>query len=110
MKPKTRSLTSGYQALQGVQVGPHQLNIPGRYEAGALTDCCPRTSCLNYTKPAAVLDWVEHDRITGRVATYRCRMCDAAWLCWWAPPGQLPVPHDRCPCTTISATETEKRP
>lgn len=76
--------TASYQALQGIQLGEHQLGVPGRHEADALTDACPR--CLDLTRPAAVLDEVHRGRTTGRCAAYRCRICDAAWLCWWAAP------------------------
>jgi hypothetical protein len=75
---------TAYRALQGIQLGEHQLGVPGRHEAEALTDACPR--CLDLTLPAAVLDEVHHGRITGRYGTYRCRVCRAAWLCWWAAP------------------------
>ena len=74
------------RALQGVQLGPHRLDVPGRHEAEALTDCCPR--CDHPARPA---DEVRHDRITGRCAAYRCRVCDAAWLREWPPPGQVPA-------------------
>ena len=77
--------TGDLGALQGVQIGPHRLDVPGHHEAEALTDCCPRIDCLTLTKPAAVLDEVRRGRITGRCAAYRCRICDAAWLCWWGP-------------------------
>lgn len=77
---------AGYQALQGAQIGPHRIDVPGRHEAEALTDCCPRVGCRNDTKPAAVLDRIERGRNSGRIAAYRCRICDAAWLCWWAAP------------------------
>jgi hypothetical protein len=73
-----------YQALQGAQIGPHQLNVPGRGEARALTDCCPRPGCLTPVQPAAVLDEVHGNKTTGRCGAYRCPACDAAWLCWWA--------------------------
>jgi hypothetical protein len=72
-----------YQALQGTQIGEHQLNVPGQHEADALTDACPR--CGEFTHPAAVLDQVHRGRVTGRYGTYRCKACDAAWLCWWGP-------------------------
>ncbi len=71
------------QAMQGAQIGPHQLNVPFRHEADALTDCCP--ACFGEVRPAAVLDEVHGDKTTGRYAAYRCPACDAAWLCWWEP-------------------------
>ena len=77
-------MTNTYRALQGVQVGPHQLNVPGRGEARALTDCCPNMDCLQPVKPAAVLDEVHGSKTTQRIAAYRCPKCDAAWLCSWA--------------------------
>ena len=77
---------TGYQALQGVKLGEHHLSVPGRHEAEALTDCCPRPDCLSLARPAAVLDQVTRGTITGRVGAYRCRICDAAWLCWWSAP------------------------
>jgi hypothetical protein len=86
VKPAPPATRPAYQALQGVAVGPHQLGVPGRHEADALTDCCPRTSCLTPVRPAAVLDEVHGTKTTGRYAAYRCPACDAAWLCWWAAP------------------------
>ena len=77
-------MPAGYQALQGVQIGAHQLGVPGRHEADALTDCCPRVSCRTDVRPAVVLDEVKNGKVTGRYAAYRCSACDAAWLCWWA--------------------------
>jgi hypothetical protein len=83
--PSTPFTQTGYQALQGAHIGQHQIGVPGRHEAEALTDCCPRVSCATPVKPAAVLDEVKRGRITGRYGAYRCPSCDAAWLCWWAP-------------------------
>ena len=71
-------------AMQAARLGPHSLAVPGRHEADALTDCCPR--CAELTRPAAVADDIRRARITGRYGTYRCAKCDTAWLCWWAPP------------------------
>lgn len=86
-------MTATFQAMQGAQIGPHQLGVPGRHEAGALTDCCPRPGCLRPVRPAAVLDEARRGKITGRYAAYRCPACDAAWLCWWGPPqGRTDVP------------------
>ena len=34
-----------YGAIQGAQVGEHLLSVPGRHEADALADCCPRLEC-----------------------------------------------------------------
>jgi hypothetical protein len=78
-------MTTSYQALQGMQIGPHQLGVPGHHEADALTDWCPRADCLTPVRPAAVLDEVNRGKILGRYGTYRCPVCDAAWLCWWSP-------------------------
>jgi hypothetical protein len=74
-----------FQAMLGAQIGPHHLGVPGRHEAEALTDCCPRADCLRLVQPAAVLDEVRRGKVTGRYAAYRCAACDAAWLCWWGP-------------------------
>ena len=37
----TRYAREGH-VMQTAQLGPHQLAVPGRHEAEALTDCCPR--------------------------------------------------------------------
>jgi len=79
-------MAAAYQALQGARIGPHHLGVPGRHEAGALTGCCPRTGCMTFVRPAAVLDRVHDGKITGRYGTCRCPACDAAWLCWWPAP------------------------
>jgi hypothetical protein len=34
----TMTRAAAYQALQGIQLGPHRLDVPGRHEAAALTD------------------------------------------------------------------------
>ncbi len=81
------------QAMQGVQVGAHRLDVPGRHEADALTDCCPRLKCAHPVRPAAVLDEMKRGRCVGRIATYRCPACDFAWLCWWAPSSQAGAPR-----------------
>jgi hypothetical protein len=84
-----------YQAMSGYSLtGGGQLAVPGRNEARALTDCCPRLSCFRPVQPAAVADDVKRGRIIGRIAAYRCPACDAAWLCWWARPGKVQA-HDR---------------
>ena len=74
-------------ALQATTLGDHVLAVPGRHEAEALTDCCPR--CSAYTQPAAVADEVHGTRTTGRYGTYRCASCGYAWLCWWSRAGML---------------------
>jgi hypothetical protein len=67
-------------ALQCVALASnHVLAVPGRHEARALTDWCPR--CTQPTLPASVLD-----ADGGRHASYRCPVCAFAWLCWWARP------------------------
>jgi hypothetical protein len=63
-------------------LAPHQIGVPGRGEAEALTDCCP--GCTHPCRPASVLDEVRGRRTLGRIASYRCPRCDHAWLCWWA--------------------------
>lgn len=73
------------QAMQGAQIGPHQLNVPNHHEAEALTDACPRSGCAAFVRPAAVLDEVQRRKTTGRYGAYRCPACDTAWLCWWGP-------------------------
>lgn len=73
-------------AMQGAQVGPHRINVPGRHEAEALTDLCPQLPCVTPVRPAAVVDEVKRGKITGRYAAYRCPSCDSAWLCWWSAP------------------------
>lgn len=82
MTERSRTATVS-DALQGVQIGPHQLGVPGRHEADALTDMCPRIDCATYVRPAAVLDEMKGGKCIGRIGTYRCPACDAAWLCWW---------------------------
>lgn len=73
-------------AMQGAQIGEHRLDVPGRHEADALTDYCPRLDCDHGpVRPAAVLDEIKRGRCVGRIAAYRCPACDFAWLCWWAP-------------------------
>jgi hypothetical protein len=71
-------------SVQGIQLGEHQLGVPGYHEAEALVNVCQR--CSDLTRPAGVLDEVRRGRITGRWAIYRCRICQAGWLCWWAAP------------------------
>lgn len=73
-------------AMQGAQVGAHRLDVPGRHEADALADCCPRLECARPVRPAAVLDEVKRGRCAGRYGIYRCPACDFAWLCWWSAP------------------------
>ncbi len=79
------TVPKGYQALQATPIGDHMLGVPGRHEAKALTDCCPRADCLRPVQPAAVLDVAGAGKTTARCAAYRCPSCDAAWLCWWGP-------------------------
>ena len=81
----TTATTEPYRAMSCYSLTGGLLAVPGRREARALTDCCPRLSCMRPVQPAAVLDEVRLDRVTGRIAAYRCPACDAAWLCWWAP-------------------------
>jgi len=78
--------TTTYQALQGVRIGPHHLGVPGRHEAEALTDWCPRPGCMTPVRPVVVLDQVHRGTITGRYGAYRCPACGADWLCWWSAP------------------------
>jgi hypothetical protein len=81
-------MATDFKAMQGAQIGAHRLGVPGRHEAEALTDSCPRhPSCGTAVRPAAVLDEVNRGKIAGRYAAYRCPACDTAWLRWWAPPG-----------------------
>lgn len=83
MTTHTRPDTHG--AIQGIQIGEHRLDVPGRHEAEALTDYCPRLECTHPVRPAAVLDEVKRGRCVGRYGIYRCPECGFAWLCWWAP-------------------------
>ena len=66
-------------------IGSHVLAIPGPHESAALTDMCPQCSVYGQ-EPASVLDVTRGNRVTGRVATYQCTVCQACWLCHWGPP------------------------
>jgi hypothetical protein len=63
-------------------LSPHQLTVPGRGEAAALTDNCP--GCGEPCRPASVLDEVDGRKLISRIGTYRCYRCHRPWLCWWA--------------------------
>lgn len=95
-----------YEAMRGVDAGPHQLTVPGRHEAAALTDACPRADCITYVRPVAVLDEVHCGKVIGRYGTYRCPTCDAAWLRWWAPASGMPVPTFRTWLRQFARDET----
>jgi hypothetical protein len=70
-------------ALMTAAVGKTVLAVPGRAEARALTDCCPK--CTQPTQPASVID-VDGSHAGGRYGSYRCAKCSFAWLCWWGLP------------------------
>ncbi len=65
-----------------VKIG-HELTVPGRHEARALTDACYHGDCLTFSEPVVVYDRPEGG---GREAAYRCPACGHRWVCWWAWP------------------------